>query len=188
MIEEALTAVRRAIDLDPNSFIAYWILGRIYRETDRDRDAIDPFQKVVALNRDFYAVHMDLRSVYERLGDTESYNTAVGQELEVYPRYLAKFPEDPRAHIFYAVALARAGRIEEGKLEAEKAIELNPTDPLMMYNVACFYAQIGEVALALDSLKNALDAGMADYEWIKRDPDLDRIRNEPAFGDLMRGK
>jgi serine/threonine protein kinase/regulator of sirC expression with transglutaminase-like and TPR domain len=188
MRDEALTAVLRAIELDPNNFIAYWILGRIYRETDRDRDAIQPFKKVIELNPDFYAVHMDLRSVYERLGDSEHYATAVNGELEVYPRYLSKFPEDPRAHIFYAVALARADRTDEARLEAAKAVELNPADPLMMYNTACFYAQIGEKTLAIDSLKNSLKAGMADYEWIKRDPDLDTIRNDPGYIDLMKGK
>ncbi len=188
MPNEALTAVKKAIELDQDNFIAYWILGRIYRKTDRDRDAIEPFKRVVALEPDFYAVHMDLRSVYERLGEMENYHAAVETELEVYPRYLSRFPEDPRAHIFYAVALARAGRVEESKVEAAKAVELNPTDPLMMYNTACFYAQIGEKELAIDSLKNSLQAGMADYEWIKRDPDLNGIRGEPGYAELMKDK
>jgi serine/threonine protein kinase/regulator of sirC expression with transglutaminase-like and TPR domain len=188
MLDEAMTTVKKAIELDPNNFIAYWILGRIYRTTDRDRDAIDLFKKVIALNPDFYAVHMDLRSVYERLGEMDDYAAAVKRELEVYPRYLSKFPEDPRAHIFYAVALARAKRVEEAKLEAVKALELNPTDPLMMYNSACFYAQLGDKTLAIESLRNALEAGMSDYEWIKRDPDLDCIRDEPDYTNLMKRK
>jgi hypothetical protein len=37
-------------------------------------------------------------------------------------------------------------------------------------------------------LKNAMTAGYQDYEWIKRDSDLDNIRNEQKFLDLMRGK
>jgi serine/threonine protein kinase/tetratricopeptide (TPR) repeat protein len=188
LLDEALAAAKKAIELDPNSFISYWILGRIYRTTDRDRDAIELFKKVISLNPDFYAVHMDMRSVYERLGEMENYAAAVQSELEVYPRYLSKFPEDPRAHIFYAVALARADRVEEAKLEAAKAIELNPTDSLMLYNSACFYAQIGEKALAIESLRKSLEAGMADYEWIKRDPDLDGIRDESDYVQLMKDK
>jgi Flp pilus assembly protein TadD len=131
---------------------------------------------------------MDLRSVYERLGEKENYAAAVANELEVYPRYLSKFPEDPRAHIFYAVALARVDRIDEARTEAAKAVELNPADPLMMYNTACFYAQIGEKTLAIETLRNSLKAGMADYEWIKRDPDLDTIRDAPGYIELMKGK
>ncbi len=188
MLEESLTAVRKAIELNPKSFIAYWILGRIYHQTDRDRDAIEPYKKVVELNPDFYAVHMDLRTVYERLGETAKYEEEVYKELEVYPNYLAKFPEDPRAHIFYAVALARARRNDEAKTEAAKAIELNPYDPLMLYNSACFYAQIGENDLALTTLKNSIEAGLGNFDWIRRDPDLESIRQDPRYIELMRDK
>jgi len=188
MLDEALSAVQKAIKLDPNSFVGYWILGRIYHTTDRDREAIELYKKVVALNPDFYAVLMDIRTVYERLGDKENYEDAVRNELEVYSRYLTRYPEDPRAHIFYAVSLARAGRIEEGKRETAKAIELNPSDPLMLYNTACFYAKLGEKRLALDSLKNSILAGFEYYEWIRRDPDLDIIRNEPEYITLIEKK
>jgi len=188
MLDEALSAGQKAIELDPNSFVGYWILGRIYHTTDRDREAIELYKKVVALNPDFYAVHMDLRTAYERLGDKENYDVAVRNELEVYSRYLARYPEDPRAHIFYAVSLARAGRIEEGKREAAKAIELNPSDPLMLYNTACFYAKIGEKRLAIDTLKNSILAGLEHYEWIRRDPDLDSIRSEPEYIALVEQK
>jgi len=186
MLEESLAAVRKAIELNPKSFMAYWILGRIYHQTDRDREAIEPYKKVVALNPDFYAVHMDLRTVYERLGETEKYEEEVCRELEVYPKYLAKFPEDPRAHIFYAVALARAKRYDEAKAEAAKAIELNPYDPLMLYNSACFYAQIGEKDLAIATLRNSIAAGLGNFDWIRRDPDLESIRGDPRYVELMK--
>ena len=186
--DEALMAVEKAIEFDPDSFIAHWIRGRIYHITDRDREAIEPYKKTVKLNPDYYVVYMDLRTVYERLGEMDNYAAAVKAELEVYPRYLSRFPENPRAHVFYAVALARAGRTEEGKAEAAKAIELNPTDPLMLYNTACFYARIGENRLALDTLRNAIGAGFGEYGWVERDPDLDSIRGEPEYAELMKKK
>ena len=186
--DEALMAVEKAIEFDPDSFIAHWIRGRIYHITDRDREAIEPYKKTIKLNPDYYVVYMDLRTVYERLGEMDNYAAAVKAELEVYPRYLSRFPENPRAHVFYAVALARAGRTEEGKAEAAKAIELNPTDPLMLYNTACFYARIGEKRLALDTLRNAIRAGFGEYGWVERDPDLDSIRDEPEYAELMKRK
>ncbi len=188
MLDDALTAVQKAIELDPNNYIGYWILGRIYHRTDRDQEAIEPYKKVLSLNPDFYIAYMDLKTAYERLEDKENYDKVVRNELLVYPRYLAKYPEDPRAHIFYAVALVRAGIIKEGKKEAARAIELNPSDPLMLYNTSCFYAQIGEKSLAIDSLKNSIKAGLEDYDWIRRDPDLDSIRNEPEYIALIEKK
>jgi len=58
----------------------------------------------------------------------------------------------------------------------------------MLYNTACFYARIGEKRLAVDTLKNAISAGFGEYEWIVRDPDLDSIRGEPEYAELMKRK
>jgi serine/threonine protein kinase/Flp pilus assembly protein TadD len=188
MLEEALEAGRKAIELDPNNYIAYWILGRIYHTTDRDDLAIEVYKKCIDLNHEFYSAHADMCASYEKLGETEKYAEAMKTLLSVLPRYLENHPDDGRAHMFFGVFLVQAGRIEEGKTEAEKAIELNPTDPLMLYNSACFYARIGENRLALGSLQKAMNSGYQNYEWIKRDSDLDSIRNEPEYIELMKGK
>jgi adenylate cyclase len=188
MLEEALEAGRKAIELDPNNYIAYWILGRIYHTTDRDDLAIEVYKKCIDLNHEFYSAHADMCASYEKLGETEKYAETMKTLLSVLPRYLENHPDDGRAHMFFGVFLVQAGRIEEGKTEAEKAIELNPTDPLMLYNSACFYARIGENRLALGSLQKAMNSGYQNYEWIKRDSDLDSIRNEPEYIELMKGK
>jgi len=76
----------------------------------------------------------------------------------------------------------------EAKTKAARAIELSPNDPLMFYNAACFYSSLGDKRLALQSFKNAISSGYGFFEWIKRDPDLDNIRNEPEYIELMKGK
>jgi predicted Zn-dependent protease len=90
--------------------------------------------------------------------------------------------------MFYATDLAKAERFEDAKREAAKALELNPSDPLMLYNAACFYARIGERQLATRALKGSIAAGYENFAWIKRDPDFDSVRNEPDYVELMRGK
>jgi serine/threonine protein kinase/Flp pilus assembly protein TadD len=185
---EALNAGKKAIELDPNNATAYWILGRIYHSTDRDRDSVEMFEKTIGLDPDFYSAYGDLQNVYERLGDTGRSNDMIQQSVPMFYRYLAKHPEDARAHMFFATSLVRANRIDEGKQEAAKALELNPSDPLMLYNATCFYAVLGEKQLAIKALKGALAAGYENYEWAKRDSDLESIRNEPAYIELMIGK
>jgi serine/threonine protein kinase len=188
MPEEALEAGRKAIDLDPNNYIAYWILGRIYHMSDQDNLAIDVYKKCIELNPEFYSAHGDLYYAYEKVGEKEKSAEAFQNVLKVLPRYLDNHPDDGRAHMILAIFLAQAGKIEEAKKEAEKAINLNPTDPLMHYNSACFYAQIGEKRLSLDSIRNAIASGYQNYEWMKRDPDLDSLRNEPEYIELIKGK
>jgi len=47
---------------------------------------------------------------------------------------------------------------------------------------------LGEKRMAVDSLKNAIAIGYAEFEWLKRDTDHESIRNEPEFIELIKGK
>jgi adenylate cyclase len=188
-INESLAATQKAIELDPKNFDGYWILGRIYHTTDRDSDAVNTFKRVIELNPDFYVAYNDLMIVYERLGEKEKYTELLEITVgEVLPRYLSKHPDDARAHINYAGGLAQVGKEQEAKLEAAKALELNPDDPVIMYNAACCYARLGESKLSVKMFRNAVSSGFEHYEWCKRDPDLNNIRNEPGYIEMMKGK
>ncbi len=188
MFDDALTAGHKAIDLDPNNHIAYWILGRIYHNMDRDKEAVDLFKKTLILNPDFYTAYGDLRMVYERLGEKEKKDETLQASLRILPRYLLQHPDDARAHMFFAIGLSQTDKEAEAKVEAAKSIELSPGDTVTLYNAACFYCTLGEKKLAAGTLKNAIIAGWVDYEWIKRDPDLESIRNEPEYIEMMKGK
>ena len=107
---------------------------------------------------------------------------------ELYPHYISKHPDDSRAHIFYASSLAEADKPEEAKLEVNKALELSPNDTLMLYNVACLQSRLGDNNKSLEYLKKAIANGYANYDWLKRDPDLNNIRSEPEYIELMKDK
>ncbi len=187
-LDDALEAGRKAIELDPNNSTGYWILGRIYHTTDRDQEAVQMFKKALEHNPEFYAAGSDLFNAYSRLGEKDKADDQLKANIQVYPRYLSRHPDDARGHMFYAIDLAQLRRKDEGKTEAAKALELNPNDPLMLYNAACFYAQMEEKKLALEWLRNAIFAGYENFEWVKRDTDLDCVRNEPEYIELMKGK
>ena len=186
--DEALTAVQKALDQDANNFFAYWILGRIYYTTDKEKEAIEPFKKVIQLNPDFYTAYSDLRMVYERLGDEEKNDELIKTSLEFYKRFLEENPDDGRARIFHAQMLIFAGKLEEAKKETMIALELSPNDNVMLYNAVCVYSRINDKKLAVKTLKIITESGFEHYDWIKRDPDLDNIRNEPEYIELMKDK
>jgi TolB-like protein/Flp pilus assembly protein TadD len=188
LLEEAITSTLKAIELDSGNYVAYWILGRIYHTTDRTDEAIQQFKKTIALNPDFYNAFNDIIMAYERINDMENAKRALDEALEKIHVYLAKNPDDARAHMYHAIHLAAVNKNEEAIAEGKKALELNPGDSLMMYNAACLYARLGDNHLSIETLKNAIAAGQEDFEWIKRDSDLDSIRNEPEYIELMKGK
>ncbi len=185
--DEGIEAAKKAIELDTNNFLGYWILGRIYVAIDKARNAIEMFNKVIELNPDFYTVYGDLQIAYGQIQDKEKYNQILNQGLVIYEKYLSKHPDDARAHMFFAVDLVQTGNKEKAKTEAAKALELSPGDPLMQYNAACFYSQMNEKKLALESLKRTIESGFGEFEWLRRDSDLDNVRNEPEFIELLKG-
>jgi len=186
--DEALTAVNKALDLEPNNFFAYWIKGRIYFTTDRNQEALDPFKKAVELNPDFYTAYGDLRMVCERLNNEKERDEITEKALLFYPEYLEKNPDDSRARIFYAQLLVRNNKVEQAKIETTTALDLSPNDAIMLYNAACVYSIIDEKQLAIKTLENAVAGGFEHFDWIKRDPDLENIWKEPAYLELIKGK
>jgi tetratricopeptide (TPR) repeat protein len=84
-----------------------------------------------------------------------------------------------------AAALIDLGEQQKSLEWIEKALSIDPSDPVMLYNTACVYSQAGKAGEAIAYLEKALDNGYANREWVDRDPDLDGIRNDPRFRGLI---
>jgi tetratricopeptide (TPR) repeat protein len=186
--EEARQACEKAIELDPENFLPYWLLGRIRCSISEYEEAIQLFLRVLKLKPDFYATFADLKLCYKALGDEARALEAMNGLLSFMPSYLVQHPDDGRAHMVFAVELAAAGRTDEARREGDRAVELSPGDPLMMYNAACLYAQLSELHKSISTLREAIESGNHNYEWMKRDSDLDPIRDDPEYIELMKDK
>ena len=57
-----------------------------------------------------------------------------------------------------------------------------------LYNIACLLSLAGEKAEAIEALRAAVRAGFRDREWIRKDGDLNAVRGEAAFRNLMDDK
>ena len=107
--------------------------------------------------------------------------------LEVAERHMDLNPDDPRAATMRAVSLCRLGRLEEGKEWAERALEIDPADAGVRYNVACLFALEKEPERAIDCLEEAIAAGFGNSAWIRQDPDLASLKGNPRFEELVSG-
>lgn len=62
-----------------------------------------------------------------------------------------------------------------------------PQYPMLFFNLACCESQCGRTSDALDHLRRAVDLSEEFREAAKDDSDLDAIRGEPAFKQLIGG-
>lgn len=186
--EDGLSSSQRAIELDKENFLAYWILGRIYHSTGEPRQAIPYYQRVVELKPDFYTAMADLQMAYLASGDLEGAQETQKWLIAFFPGYLWDHPDDARAHVFHAHALSRAGQLEEARAAGTKAEELAPNDALILYNLTCLHSLTGDVERAIGLLERTFAAGFQFYDWIKHDTDLESLRKHPRYAELMKDR
>jgi TolB-like protein/Flp pilus assembly protein TadD len=184
-LDEAAASGRKAIELDPDNFIAHWTLGRIQFSTGKLAEALESFQRVIDIKPDFYMAHSDLKQTYTGLGRAAEAEAVSRKVLELLPNYLLQNPDDARARMFYAITLLEVGRRDEAIAEGTAALESSPGDSVMLYNGACLYSRLGEKRRAIDTLRQAIAAGVTNFGWMKNDPDFDPIRDDPEFVALM---
>jgi tetratricopeptide (TPR) repeat protein len=68
----------------------------------------------------------------------------------------------------------------------EIARRINRNDQLTLYNLACAYALSGgNTAAALDALEASVEAGFDDHEHMENDPDLESLRQEERYRQLI---
>ncbi len=186
--DDAISSSERAIELDPDNFLAYWILGRIHFSMGQNDQSIELFQKVLKLKPDFYTVMADLKMAFEAGGKKAEASEVVERMITFFAKYLWDHPDDARAHVLYGIQLAQLGKQDQAKEEAQKALELSPNDALMLYNIACLHSLLGDKKEAIDILKKCIQAGYQFYDWIRHDPDLDNLRDDPEFLELIAGR
>jgi hypothetical protein len=80
-----------------------------------------------------------------------------------------------------------AGEHEAVRDELKPLVDANPQYPLLAYNLACLEAVTGQQDEALVHLRQAIESSQSfDFrEFARGDSDLDTIRQEPAFKELV---
>jgi tetratricopeptide (TPR) repeat protein len=81
--------------------------------------------------------------------------------------------------------LYSAGEYAEVATRLREAVEASPQYALLFFNLACCESLIGQTSDALDHLRHAIDMSEEFRAFAKDDPDLDPLRNEPAFKELI---
>jgi tetratricopeptide (TPR) repeat protein len=82
--------------------------------------------------------------------------------------------------------LTLKGRYGEGLQIDKRLVQLRPTDPLAHYNLACSYALLKRTEQAIKTLRRAVELGYRDFRYMREDRDLDSIRQDARFRQLLR--
>jgi tetratricopeptide (TPR) repeat protein len=81
--------------------------------------------------------------------------------------------------------LYQSGKYEEAADRGRELIDAHPEYAGLIYNVACCESLAGRTDDAIEHLRLAIDRNEGLRELAAEDSDLDAIRNEPAFKELV---
>jgi tetratricopeptide (TPR) repeat protein len=107
-------------------------------------------------------------------------------EIEFFGKLLAVAPAFAEVLRVQAGNLTTKGRLQDGLAVDKQLVATRPADPTAHYNLACRYALLKQGDMALGSLRKAIELGYRDFQFMEADHDLDSIRKDPRFRQLVR--
>ncbi len=182
--EEAVTELQTAVQADPGYGVAYLNLGFAYDQLGRADEAIGAYEKAVALGSKSPAAFNNLGLLYGKQGKYDEAVRTIEEGLKLDPSdtTLQKNLENTKAN--QKVAQTREARIAE----ARKQAEARPKDPQAAYQAARVYASLGMKEEAFTWLSKAFDLGFNDTKFMREDPSVSSLRDDPRFARLLEGR
>jgi tetratricopeptide (TPR) repeat protein len=107
-------------------------------------------------------------------------------EIDFFSGILERNPEYVDVLRIMGNNLTLKGRYTQGLVIDKRLVQLRPNDPLAHYNLACSYALLKRTDHALRILRRAIELGYRDFRYMREDHDLDAVRHDPRFRQLLR--
>ena len=105
--------------------------------------------------------------------------------LEEYLQCQAIQPGEVEIFMGLAWCYKRLGQLSEAIASTHDAVQAHPDEPVLLYNLACYYALGGQKTQALSWLGRALRKAPRYLELIAEESDFDPIRHTPEFEKLI---
>ncbi len=107
-------------------------------------------------------------------------------ELDFFGGVLTSHPDYVDVLRVMGNLLTLKGRFAEGLNIDKRLVRLRPNDALAHYNLACSFALLKRPDQSIKTLRRAIELGYRDFRYMREDHDLDSVRHDPRFRQLMR--
>jgi tetratricopeptide (TPR) repeat protein len=176
-IELGLERYRLVVEINPQNAHAWDTLGNLYKSAGRYEEAIDAYRQAIENDASKALYHHHLALVYASEGRMED-------AIDSLQQVIAIEPDHSLAHAALGGYYRKMGLEELAQKHVGKAMK-SIFDSENEYNRACLAAICGDTDQALRLLRVALQNKQTYVDWILRDPDLDFIRQDPRFKQLI---
>jgi serine/threonine-protein kinase len=177
--DEALTEIRRALELDPLALMVITAVGIIFFYAHEYDRAIEPLQRALDMDPTFPPAHRVLGWVYEQKAMPEETIEAYQQAVTFSGRNVSMLADLGR---YYGVL----GQRDEAQQLFAELRELSKQRYVSPYEIALVYAGMGEKEQAFACLKAACEERYWLMVNLNVHPVWDSLRSEPRFTELLK--
>ncbi len=178
---EALQHIEKALELDPLSPIININYGDYFRNRREYPKALEVYRRAAALDPSLAAVNLRMADTYKQMKSFEDMDREiavwVGAARETHP-LVARAAEAEAALCRGDLDTVRRALPElEANLGASRLGE---------YGVAHFHFALGDTDGGFEWLNRSYSNKEAQLTWLKSDPDLDGVRQDPRYLELLK--
>jgi TolB-like protein/Flp pilus assembly protein TadD len=175
--DDAIAEGKQAVELDPLSLVINSDLGVDYFFARRYDEAIARLHKTLEMDSGYYFAHV-------MLGQTLEMKSAPDAAIAEYQKARA-LNDDPSVLGMLARAYGLSGNKTEAKKILNQLRELSTQRYVAAYSFALVYLGLGDKEEALRWLEQSYqDRAGSDVGWIRVDPLMDPLRDDPRFEAL----
>jgi adenylate cyclase len=184
--DEAFVELAQALALDSESDVVNATAGLMYLRAGRLEDALRHFNKAIALSEADFGSPGMLMTCHMALDDEDGARRAAELTLVRCEAVLAQDQSNGAAMGFKACALAVLSQAERAREWMDRALLVDPDNPLTRYNFACALSRLKDVDGAIEMLTPVFPV-MAPglLQAAQTDPDLDPLRGDSRFEALL---
>lgn len=173
--KEAIACMDKYISLTPDYWGGYYRRGWMKDHTGNIEGAIEDYSMAISLEPEYAYAYLNRGNLYRIKGETA---LAKSDFEQVIQRDTVPGDDNTAHYAYYYLG------------EKNKAIDfmdkaLTKNDKGNFYDAACLYSIMGEKQKSIEYLRKALETGFRRFAHINRDRDLNNIRDEESFKQLI---
>jgi len=179
--DEAEQALMQSLKLQETA-AALNNVGAIRAYQKRDAEAIEYYERAVAMDPSDYVNIENLADSYRRMGRTRAAKTAYIKAMNLALAEVVENPSQAYPRGFVAYCAARLGDNERAEAEIVQALKSSPGDNQVIKNAVLTYEALHQRDRAIEVLTNATPNLLNELE---RHPDLADFCRDPRFQELV---
>jgi len=180
----ALEIFRKARALQPKDPYIASNLGMTQLWTGRTADAVASLESASSAAPNDYQIWSNLADAYRDAGQAERSRETYDRAIAMARERLRIDPKEASAFSVIATALARTGRIADGRAQMLEALAIDSTDANILSDGAIVAALDGRKEEALSFLRRAVAAGYC-RSTIARQPEFASLRDDADFQSII---